>query len=105
MKLISDTANPQGPETPKHAPLASSEAAAKLSDPRSFLQGPPFELMAQLRREAPVAWCPPNRPGDGGFWALTRYQDVMAVNGDPERFSSQRGGILITNGMPGTEAA
>jgi cytochrome P450 len=101
MKLISDTANPQGPETPKHRPRATSDAAARLSDPRSFLEGPPFELMAQLRREAPVAWCPPHRAGDGGFWALTRYEDVMAVNSDPDRFSSQRGGILITNGMPG----
>jgi cytochrome P450 len=104
MKLISDTANPAGPETPKHEPVASSEAAAKIADPKSFLEGPPLELMAQLRREAPVAWAPPHRPGDGGFWALTRYEDVMRANGDPESFSSQRGGILITNGMPGQGA-
>ena len=40
-------------------------------------------------------------PYDGpGFWALTRYEDVQRVNGDPEAFSSQRGGILMSMGSP-----
>src|SRR5262249_54702278 len=103
MQLISDTANPGGPDTPKYAPKATTSAAEQLIDPRSFLNGPPHDIFRQMRAEAPVAWCPPRNPGTGagGLWALTRYDDVMAANGDAASFSSQRGGILITNAGPG----
>jgi len=99
MQLISQTANPGGPDHPKFPPLAHSMAGEALGDPKTFIHGPPHALFAQLRAEAPIAWCP-GRSGDGGFWALTRYADVMAVNGDPETFSSQKGGILISQGPP-----
>ena len=39
---------------------------------------------------------------ESGFWALTRYDDVMAANSDPATYSSQRGGILMSGGMPET---
>lgn len=42
----------------------------------------------------------PEPMGGPGFWALTRYEDVHRVNGDPETFSSQRGGILMSMGAP-----
>src|SRR5438445_12937687 len=46
-----------------------------------------------LRHEAPVFWHPEK---DGrGFWAVTRYQDVVAVNRDNELYSSARGSALI----------
>ena len=101
MQLISDTANPTGPDTPKFAPVHPWTGEGSLGDPRAFLNGPPNDLFARMRATAPVAWVP-GAPGDGGAWALTRYDDVMRVNGDPETFSSQRGGILISNGSPET---
>jgi hypothetical protein len=99
MQLISETANPGGPDTPKFPALWNSPAGDTLGDPKSFLEGPPTALFAEMRRAAPVAWCPGTR-GDGGAWALTRYADVMAVDGDPDTFSSQKGGILISQGPP-----
>jgi len=93
MQLISDTANPTGPETPKFAPVHPWTGEGSLGDPRAFLNGPPNDLFARMRAAS---------PGDGGAWVLTRYEDVMRVNGDPETFSSQRGGILISNGSPET---
>ena len=39
-----------------------------------------------------------------GFWALTRYEDVMRVDGDPKTFSSQKGGILMAYGHAGNPA-
>jgi cytochrome P450 len=99
--LISDTANAGGPDTPKYAPNATSSAIERLVDRRAYVNGPPHDVYAQLRAEAPVAWCPPLRPGTGGFWALTRHADVMAANPDAETFSSQRGGILLNNGPAG----
>ena len=101
MQLISDTANPAGPETPKFAPGHPWTGEGSLGDPRAFLNGPPNDLFARMRQASPVAWVP-GTPGDGGAWVLTRYEDVMRVNGDPETFSSQRGGILISNGSPET---
>ena len=99
MQLISETARPGGPATPKFAPSRLTPDGASLADPRSFLHGPPMQRFAELRTAAPVAWCQ-DSPDGSGFWALTRYEDVMAVNADPETFSSQRGGILMANGGP-----
>jgi cytochrome P450 len=104
MQLISETANPAGPDTPKFAPVHPWAGEGSLGDPRAFLDGPPNALFARMRAASPVAWVP-GTPGDGGAWALTRYDDVMTVNSDPETFSSQRGGILITNGSPETRHA
>src|SRR6266542_2991654 len=50
-----------------------------LTDPATFAGGIPHELFARLRREDPVAWHP---WGDGGFWSLTRYDDVVRANRD-----------------------
>jgi cytochrome P450 len=99
MDLISQTAMTGGPASPKFAPLHATPAGPELADPRAFLQGPPIGRFADLRTAAPVAWCE-GSPDGSGFWALTRYEDVMRVNGDPETFSSQRGGILMANGGP-----
>jgi cytochrome P450 len=43
----------------------------------------PYPVYAELRR-APVCQVDP-----GGLWAVTRYEDVMAVFKDPQRFSSE----------------
>jgi cytochrome P450 len=46
--------------------------------------GNPFPLFAQIRQSAPVM----KLPGDSGFWALFRYDDVLRALRDPETFSS-----------------
>jgi cholest-4-en-3-one 26-monooxygenase len=62
-----------------------------LFDPATFAAGPPHELFDVLRREAPVYWNPREDDPDGGFWALTRHADVVAVSRDPARFTSSHG--------------
>ena len=58
-----------------------------LLSPSSFAAGHPFDQYAWLRDNAPVYRHPePNGPG---FWAVTRYADVLAIGHDPQRFSSQ----------------
>lgn len=101
LRLISETAVTTGPGTPKFPPIHSTPPGVSLADGRSFIEGPPHATFARLRAEAPVAWC--EDPLDGsGFWALTRYADVMEANAAPDRFSSQRGGILMAAGPPET---
>jgi hypothetical protein len=46
----------------------------------------PHAHWARLRDEAPVYWSEKN-----GFWAISRYDDVMQVLHDPARFSSRGG--------------
>ncbi len=68
-------------------------ASVDLMDPAWFADGPPHELFARMRAEAPVRW---NELPDGsGFWSLTRHSDVSAVSRDTDTFSSYRAGIFL----------
>ncbi len=68
-----------------------------LLDAANFASGPPYEVFRTLRREAPVHW---HAHGSaGGFWAITKHADVMAVSRDSGLFSSALKGY-----MPAPEA-
>ncbi len=62
-----------------------TDLATRLIDPELYLTDP-FPLYAQLRAEAPVAW-----NAERGFWALSRYAEVMAAESDAETFCAGRG--------------
>lgn len=62
-----------------------------LFDPALFADGPPHDAFDRLRREQPVYWNAREGDPDGGFWALTRYADIVAVSRDRTRFTSSRG--------------
>ena len=47
----------------------------------------PYDWLALLRREAPVFWQPEHE--GRGFWALTRYDDVVQVSKDWETYSNE----------------
>jgi cholest-4-en-3-one 26-monooxygenase len=82
----------------KQVDLASSE---------TYEIGIPHEYFAWLRENEPVHWQPPSAttplPGSPlglaqeGFWAVSRYQDVIDVSLDQQRFSSERGTVLVQN--------
>ncbi len=98
MQLISQTAV-EGRAGPTFAARALQPDASGLTDLHVFAKGQPYALYHELRDKAPVVWV--DEPISGaGFWALTRYADVMKVNGDPQTFSSQRGGILMVTPRP-----
>ncbi len=59
-------------------------------DPFSYrVQEDPYPIYRTLRDEAP-AWWSERR----GFWALSRYEDVLGALKDPIRFSNRHGMIL-----------
>jgi cytochrome P450 len=62
-----------------------------------FADGPPYDLFAQMREHAPVHRNPASAGADG-FWSLTAYEDIVAVNKDWERFSSARRGSFLVEG-------
>ncbi len=63
-----------------------------LSDSRSFVAGVPHAWLAHLRRHDPVHW--QDEPGGPGFWAVTKYEDCVAVNREYDRFSSAAQGTM-----------
>ena len=70
-------------------------ADVDLADGATFLSGPPHDYFDFLRREHPVAWVDHAELDGPGFWALTKWDDVMAVERDPETFSSYTGGAFM----------
>src|ERR1700739_4410044 len=66
-----------------------------LADPSVWDDGPPYELFARMQREAPVHFSAQKTvPGEGGFWSITRAEDVRAVTRNHRTFSSERRGIF-----------
>jgi cytochrome P450 len=57
--------------------------------------GPPHDLFRRLRNEDPVHWHP-ERDGPG-FWAITKYDDVVRVSRDSATFSSALGGTMVAD--------
>ena len=51
------------------------------------------EMFRQLRAEQPVSWH--DVPGGQGFWSFVRHGDIVEINRDAERFSSELGGVTV----------
>ncbi|HVK72087.1 MAG TPA: cytochrome P450 [Kofleriaceae bacterium] len=68
-------------------------------DPEIYVAGVPHEAFRVLRAERPVSFHP--EPADGrGFWAITKYHDVVQISKDPGTFSSYKGGTNIPDYPP-----
>jgi len=68
-------------------------ADVDLFSPDNFVDGVPHHFYQLLRREAPVYRHP--EPDGPGFWALTKYDDIITVSMDSGTFSSWQGGTNI----------
>lgn len=64
----------------------------------TYVRAVPHDVFAQLRRENPV--CFTAMPGGQGFWAITKYADVVAISKDPKTYSSARGGTNLMDLPP-----
>jgi cholest-4-en-3-one 26-monooxygenase len=73
-----------------------------LNDLNAFERACPHDMFEVLRREAPVFW--QEEPGGGGYWAITKYEDVKHISRHPSEFSSERQGSLIRDPDPGALA-
>ena len=75
-----------------------------IASPEIYEQsGIPHERFARLRREEPVAWQEWNC-SRGGFWAITKKEDVTAVTKDWRTFSSGQFTNLFELGPEAMEA-
>jgi len=88
---------------PSVAPLPEERKATTLTtdldlsridlvDPDNYVERIPFEWFDELRRRAPVVWHDEPEPNKG-FWAVTRYDDLVAVHMDWQTYSSEVGAV------------
>jgi cytochrome P450 len=63
---------------------------ADITDPDAYVDGVPYATFARLRRDDPVSWWD-EHDGGSGFWAVTRYDDLLSVSRQVEVFSSAQG--------------
>jgi len=68
-------------------------------DPATYVRGVPFDALARLRRDTPVAWVPEipvlGWPEGPGFWLVARHAEVESVLTRPKLFSSSLGATQI----------
>lgn len=76
--------------------------AVQLDDPTTYLAGPPHDFFDELRRDEPVHWHPSTNYAPG-FWVVTKYADVIAIERDAKTYSSAKGGALLDDQGDGTE--
>jgi cytochrome P450 len=75
---------------------------ADITDPDVYVTGVPHAAFKRLRDEDPVSWWD-ERDGRG-FWAVTRYADILEVSHSPRIYSSARG-IRMEDMVPDELAA
>ena len=80
-----------GPADPKLIPLAHID----VSNPRLYQDDVIGAYCARLRKEAPIHYCANSHYGP--FWSLTTYKDIVEINADDVRVSSnyELGGHIL----------
>ncbi len=61
--------------------------------PETYIEAPPHELFAELRRTQPVFW--QDIPGQPGYWAVLKHRDVETVARNPNLYSATEGGVVL----------
>jgi len=106
---MADVKQPQ--TAPEGAPRVADLCGIDLSDPTTYLAGPPHAAFDALRAAAPVAWNDERpvalraseassglpAPPSPGFWAVTAHELVHEVSRHPDVFSSYLGGVQLFN--------
>jgi hypothetical protein len=72
-----------------HHTVDAGERFADIVNPDVYVNGVPHATFQRLRDEDPVSWCE-DKEGSG-FWAVTRYDDILMASHNTRVFSSARG--------------
>jgi len=59
------------------------------ADPELFRTDTMWPYFKRLREEAPVHWSKSPEEDIGGYWSITKYNDIMAVDTNHQAFSSE----------------
>jgi cholest-4-en-3-one 26-monooxygenase len=75
----------------------------RLTSPAFFAEGDFRALFARMRREDPVHWT--ECASGPGFWSIFRHADLSRILDEPQRFSSEREGVMPIMGAELDEVA
>jgi cytochrome P450 len=67
-------------------------------DPDVYVEGPPHEAFAELRRTDPVSW--QSLPDGTSCWAVLTHADLSHVAKEPTLFSASTGGVVLEDLEP-----
>ncbi len=67
----------------------TNDTHADITDPDVYVHGVPHATFKRLRDEDPVSWW--NEKDGRGFWAVTRYEDILTVSKNHKTFSTAKG--------------
>lgn len=72
-------------------------AGFDFTDPDVLLQGIPVNEFAELRRTSPVWWNDQQESifDDGGYWVITRHEDIKSISRNGELWSTNRKGAVM----------
>jgi cytochrome P450 len=87
------------PVDPGIDPYSIPLARLNVANPVLFKEDLIWPYFKRLREEAPVHYCPESQYG--AYWSISRFDDILAIDADHKRFSSDfsTGGVTI-NGTP-----
>ncbi|NRB30839.1 MAG: cytochrome P450 [Rhizobiaceae bacterium] len=68
---------------------SNDDGYADLTSHDTFVEGPPHNTFARLRKDDPLHWT--SWQGGEDFWSVTRHADILELNRNTEVFSSARG--------------
>ncbi|MEU6573444.1 cytochrome P450 [Streptomyces sp. NPDC046805] len=72
-----------------------------LTDRRSFLDDVPHAAFREILRRPGLYWQPTDvGTANGGFWAVTRFADIVALEKDPATFTSTQGAAYPMTNVP-----
>jgi cytochrome P450 len=80
---------------PAVSETATDLSTVDLSQPAMFVDGPPHELFARLRAEAPVHRNLSRNPYVGDFWSITKAADIEMISKHATLFSAHERGIWM----------
>lgn len=72
-------------------------AGFDFTDPDVLLHGIPVNQFAELRRTSPVWWNDQQESifDDGGYWVITRHEDIKSISRNGELWSTNRKGAVM----------
>ena len=72
-------------------------AGFDFTDPDVLLKGIPVDEFAELRKTAPVWWNDQEESifDDGGYWVITRHEDIKAISRNGDLWSTNRKGAVM----------
>jgi cytochrome P450 len=69
--------------------ITAGDTHADITDPDVYVNGVPHTTFKRLRDEDPVSWW--DEKDGRGFWAVTRYDDILTVSKNHKTFSTTKG--------------